>query len=99
MRSCPPLIGDAKVLWCTQIDRRHTATGNTSHVVNGVKLGPPAGLAICRYEHDEGGVYLFRCDENWETESDTWHETPERAKEQAEFEYECSYVTWIPVFE
>jgi hypothetical protein len=39
-------------------------------------------------------VYLYSCDENWVPFTDTWHESVEEAKRQAEFEYVGSSVTW-----
>jgi hypothetical protein len=99
MPLCPPRISDAKVLWFTPIDHRHEHTGSTVHSINGARIGLPAGLAICQYEHHEGGFYLFNCDENWETETDTWHESIEHAKEQAEFEFKGAKETWIQLQE
>jgi hypothetical protein len=52
-----------------------------------------AGLAICQYPGDTA-YYLFGCDEAWRTITDTWHETLQRAREQAEFEYEGVTSTW-----
>jgi hypothetical protein len=95
MHPCPRFIGNAKVVWYTTIDHRHAPTGNTRHSINGFKLGPSAALAICRYEDHDGGFYLFACDKNWEPESDTWHESVEQAKDQAEFEYTGTTDTWI----
>lgn len=46
-----------------------------------------AGLAICQYE-GEDAFYLFGCDPEWRTVTDTWHQTLDGAKSQAEFEYE-----------
>jgi len=37
---------------------------------------------------------LFGCDAEWNSLCDTWHETLEDAKEQAEFEYEGTSNTW-----
>jgi hypothetical protein len=51
------------------------------------------GLAICKYENG-GGYYLFYCNEDWETITDTWHETMEDAMEQAEFEYTNTKTDW-----
>jgi hypothetical protein len=52
-----------------------------------------AGLAICQYSGDSA-YYLFGCDEEWRPITDTWHQTVEQAKEQAEFEYEGVTRTW-----
>jgi hypothetical protein len=53
-----------------------------------------AGLAICQYP-GMSEFYLFGCDAEWNTVTDTFHETLEEAKHQAEFEYEGTRTTWI----
>jgi hypothetical protein len=57
-------------------------------------MRPAAGLAICVYETGDEGFYLFYCDEEWRVVTDTWHETLEDAKSQAEFEYEGVNESW-----
>ncbi len=94
MRPIPDTVGGATVICYTPIDARHRHTGNTKQIVGGVLLGPAKGLAVCQYE-GESAFYLFGCDEEWNSLSDTWHETLEDAKEQAEFEYEGTKETWI----
>jgi hypothetical protein len=56
-------------------------------------MGPMAGLAICQYA-GEDAFYLFGCDPDWQSITDTWHQTLEEAQEQAEFEYERVSQTW-----
>lgn len=56
-------------------------------------MRPVAGLAVCRYE-DGGGFYLFYCDGEWNVVTDTYHESVEGAKNQAEFEYEGVGNAW-----
>ena len=51
----------------------------------------PAGLAICRAPD---GFYLFGCDAEWNTVTDTWHESLEDAQHQAGFEHEGIDDTW-----
>jgi hypothetical protein len=41
---------------------------------------------IARYD-EEPGVYLFYCDDAFQTLTDTWHEDVEAARDQCEFEY------------
>lgn len=94
MRPCPSHVGGAAVICYTTIDKRHRFTGNTQQLVGGVALGPAAGLAICQYE-GEAFFYLFGCDEHWNSRSDTWHESLEDAKDQAEFEYQGTFTTWL----
>ena len=77
----------------TPIDDRHTFTGACKQIVPGQTMGKMAGLAICQYD-GETAYYLFGCDSEWNTVTDTWHETLEDAIDQAEFEYEGSKSTW-----
>lgn len=91
---CPSHVGNAKVVCYTPVDERHRYTGNTKQIVGGVALGPSAGLAICQYDGEEC-FYLFGCDANWNSQSDTWHQSLEDAKEQAEFEYQGTSATWL----
>ena len=93
MKKVPNEIDRARVVLYTPIDERHKHTGNCQQIVAGELMGPAAGLAICQYE-GEDSYYLFGCDENWDTVTDTWHETLEEAKAQAEFEYEGVTATW-----
>lgn len=93
MDEAPREIDGAKVLFYTPIDARHQPTGNCRQIVGGELMGASAGLAICRYD-GENNYYLFGCDEHWNTVTDTWHETLEDAKTQAEFEYMGVNATW-----
>ena len=89
----PKQIGGANVILFTTIDERHRPTGGCRQIVAGVLQGPADRLAICRYEGDEN-VYLFGCDAEWNSVTDTWHQTIEEAMNQAEFEYEGVANTW-----
>lgn len=57
-------------------------------------MGAMAGLIIC-FNESEQAFYLFGCDEDWQVVTDTWHQTLDEAKHQAEFEYEGISKTWI----
>jgi hypothetical protein len=94
MKSAPESVGGAKVICFTPIDSRHRHTGNCRQIVDGVLKGAAAGLAICQYE-GEDSYFLFGCDAEWNSVTDTWHQTLEDAKEQAEFEYEGVSETWM----
>ena len=93
MKKIPKVVGGASVILYTPIDERHRHTGNCRQIVAGVLMGAASGLAICQYE-GESSFYLFGCDDDWNTVTDTWHETLEDAKAQAEFEYEGVNETW-----
>ena len=89
----PSRLGGGQTILFSKIDARHRHTGNTRQIVAGELMGQMAGVAICKYEGDTG-FYLFGCDENWKTITDTWHRSLEEAKDQAEFEYEGISSTW-----
>ncbi len=93
MKTAPKIIGRAKVILYTSIDSRHCFTSNCEQIVAGVLQGPVAALAICQYE-GESAFYLFGCDSEWNSITDTWHQTLEEAKDQAAFEYEGVTATW-----
>jgi len=89
----PNEIGGANLVCYLIPDSRHKKTGNTKHWVDGQLLEEIFGLAICNYENSNG-FYLFYCDKNWETITDTFHDTVEDAKDQAEFEFSNTISTW-----
>jgi len=91
---CPSTIGEAKVICYTLIDEGHQFTASCKQIAAGKITGSMYGLAICQYE-GEDSFYLFGCYENWESITDTWHQTLEEAIEQAEFEYKGTKSTWI----
>jgi hypothetical protein len=93
MEAAPKQINGATVVLFTPIDERHRHTGNCRQIVAGVLQGPAAGMAICQYD-GEDSFYLFGCDEHCSTITDTWHQTIEEARGQAEFEYEGVAATW-----
>ena len=95
MRPCPSIVGGARVVCYTPIDQRHVKTGNTVHLTGRDETEGPRGLAICQYD-DEDGYYLFSCDQEWQSLSDTWHQALDDAKDQAEFEYKGTSQSWIP---
>jgi hypothetical protein len=91
----PASIDRARVLAYTFVDSRHVSTGRARHFVGGALAPVPSGLAICRYDNDSEGFYLFGCDQAWATITDTWHATIDEAKAQAEFEHAGTMDTWI----
>ena len=93
MKDCPDIVGQAKVIMFTPIDARHEFTGACKQIVAGKLMGPMAALAICQYE-GETAFYLFGCDHDWNTVTDTWHQSLEEATTQAEFEYRGTRITW-----
>ncbi len=93
MADAPRMIGGAKVICFTPIDGRHHPTSGCRQIVAGILQGPATGLVICQYEGDEC-FYLLGCDADWNSVTDTWHETLDEALGQAEFEYVGASKTW-----
>ncbi|MHC4178266.1 MAG: hypothetical protein ACYSWU_12215 [Planctomycetota bacterium] len=89
----PPELDAAAVLYWTPIDNRHRPTGKCRHYVGGELLRSVAGLAIVKYAGEEG-YYLLYCDPDWNSLTDTWHESLEKAYGQAAFEFEGVADTW-----
>jgi hypothetical protein len=89
----PDLIGGTRVVRWSVIDGRHRPSGDCEHAVSAVLQGPAAGLAIGQPD-GEDAYYLFGCDAEWNSVTDTWHATLEEALAQAESEYEGVSETW-----
>ena len=94
MKPAPDKVGGYRVICYSQIDDRHRFTGKTRQVVRGELMGSMSGLAICQPGNAQE-FYLFGCDADWNVVTDTWHQTLDEAKDQAEFEYEGISKTWI----
>jgi hypothetical protein len=55
------------------------------------ELGPAYVLVI---EESEEGTFLYRYDVDGRFVGDTWHETVDEAKDQAEHEYHLNILAW-----
>ena len=89
----PETLDGGKVVCFAELDTRVRRTGNTVHMVAGGTFPPFRRLVII--EDEPGGpYYLLYCDENWCSFTDTWHQTLDEAKAQAEFEYEGVGKVW-----
>lgn len=93
MPPAPGHIGGMQVVLWSVVDDRHRSTGKTRHLVATGSLPAPSGLAICR--ETAGSWFLFRCDAAWRPIADTWHQTQEAARAQAEFEFTNLSATWV----
>jgi hypothetical protein len=94
MSNTPLHIEGAKVILWTSVDHRHRPTGACRHYFDGHRAGPASWMAICKFE-DGNACYLFRYHPDKNCYSDTFHDSVEDAKEQAEFEYEGVTKTWV----
>jgi hypothetical protein len=52
----------------------------------------PLGLVIVK---DDSGFFLFQCGDDWYPNRDTWHETLDEAKSQAEFDFPDVKLHWL----
>jgi hypothetical protein len=81
----PRTIDGARVLSIADLSDARPL-GTTRHVVNGLERTEFAALAIAQYDTNPG-FYLFYCDGDWKTITDTYHDTIEDAVAQARFEF------------
>jgi hypothetical protein len=90
----PNEIDGANMICYLILESSHIKTHKTSHWVGGQLIKEVYSLAICNYTNDNG-FYLYRCNQNWETLADTYHDTIEGAKNQAEFEFTNTIDCWL----
>jgi hypothetical protein len=85
--STPNVLDGAKVLQTAAVSDKQ-ATGATRHLRDGGSLSLRiTRLAMAKYDTGPG-IYLFYCDASWAVLTDTFHDSVDDAREQAEFEYE-----------
>ena len=88
----PNNIGSQEVLLTAVIDNTCKHTKNCNHKFDGKVLGK-AKWAVITKPDSNGACYLFLCYEHDEL-TDTFHQSIEEAKEQAEWEYENISNKW-----
>ena len=99
MLDCPQTIDGAVVIFAAVLDAsRHRHTGST-RLLSETEQTWFHGLAIARYGRDsaDGDVYLFYCDESWETENDSCYATIEEAVEEAKRQFGVVRQDWKPI--
>lgn len=99
MPDYPETIDGAVVIFATVLDPvRHRHTGSTRLFAETEQTWFH-GLVIARYGRDsaDGDVYLFYCNESWETENDSCYATIEEAVEEAECQFGVTRQDWKPV--
>jgi len=83
-----------KIINQVRLRPEHQPTGSTRHTVNGIVVEPTFELRILQFDSDPG-FYLMHFNESGEELADTCHETCEKAKEQAEFEFGIKRKDWM----
>jgi hypothetical protein len=68
----------------------------TKHTMDG-KTMPPARRVVIE-QHPEGS-YIFRYADDWKFPGDTWHQSPEDALSQIEWEFGANELEWTPISE
>lgn len=96
MQPPPKQFDGANVLSWTAAVRHTRPTARTIHRAGGEVFGLAAALSICQYEGEQN-CYLFHCDEEWNVRADTFHDSIDDTKRQAEFEYKGISTLWRPV--
>ena len=85
----------ARVRRATRKTRHYYGHIDRDHVVKDTELPTPAYVEI--EPSGDGAFYLFYFDAKGVCMTDTWHESVERAKAQAEFEFEITEQDWEDV--
>jgi hypothetical protein len=92
--SLPPRILDGSQVVCfARLGPDSLPTGRTKHIVGGLESPQFQGLVIIE-QTDRGPYHLLYCDQDWNPITDTWHQTLDSAKAQAEFEYQGISQKW-----
>ncbi|MDE1152779.1 MAG: hypothetical protein PW788_09605 [Micavibrio sp.] len=86
------------ILSLTSFSKTKHYEGLLSDFTNGIntqkKLGPARFLTI---EENEDGFFLYRFDDKGNCVGDTWHQSLNEAKEQADYEFEQTLKNWQDV--
>ena len=93
MTAVPFFLAGLPVVAYAFVDPHHGPAGGAAEFMRGERF-VPAALAICR-DSEGGGYLLFGCDAEWNTVTDTWHESVEDARHQGEHEYPGIGEGWI----
>ena len=86
-------MNDYEALFIVELGSAHVQTGRTVHRLGSVALPKPARLAIVRYA-DDVGCYLLYLDTTGAELTDTWHDSPVAAMEQAHWEFGSRSDEW-----
>jgi hypothetical protein len=93
MTEAPRLMDSAVVIAFVQLDPAiHKDTGALRLYADGALQSGFHGLAIATYDLES--FYLFFCDENWETENDTFHDSVSDAIDTAERKFGLHLTQW-----
>ncbi|HLP41412.1 MAG TPA: hypothetical protein VK465_07895 [Fibrobacteria bacterium] len=87
-------MGDRRIIKRIKLKPFNAPTGNTRHFLGQTELAPPSELVIVQYPEDPG-FYLLYLDTDGEELTDTYHETLEKALDQAEWEFGVKPADWV----
>lgn len=82
-----------QMLFSVVIGRQHHIESKTRHLDGATPLPRATMLAIVKYPDDKG-VYLFHLDEQGNEFTDTYHDSPGAAMDQAAWEYGVETDEW-----
>jgi hypothetical protein len=88
-----PVNKDFRRQYRVLLGAKHRPTGSTLHYRDGMLLGPPSELLI-GYFDGSGGFYLLYLDGYGEEMTDTYHESVDKAMEQAQVEFGVTPDEW-----
>ena len=86
-------MSDYEILCSIRLGLQHSATGKTPHYFGDAQLPPATTLSIVKFP-DDSGFYLLYLDADGNETTDTYHDTIEAAKDQANWEYGVKAEEW-----
>lgn len=93
MGSAPRKLGGGEVLFYTSIADQYRRSVDNRLWSGDRQQWLIVGWAICKLPGEEG-YYLFGCDENWRTMTDSWHLSLDEAKAQAAYDLGGADIVW-----
>lgn len=76
-----------------RLTTKHVSTGKTQHFVGGELMSRPEMLKTVQYPGDSGYDRSY-CNEEGVEATDTWHETVDKAMDQADWEFQMKPEDW-----
>ncbi len=84
---CPETLGGGAVVAYAVVGPENFQTENTKQIVGGRVMGSATAMVIVQYENDQNFYLLGVYGDEWQSETDTWHQKIEDAIHQMDHEY------------
>ena len=89
-------MSDYHLLCTIRLSAKHASTESTRHHLGNTELPAHTELRIMQYPEDSG-YYLLYCNKDGAEITDTYHDSANEAKSQAQFEFNVKPEEWETV--